>query len=118
MRLADLIGSVVVDADGDQVGDVGDVWLVQDGPPVVTDILAGPGALARRLGGRLGAWIASVHARLHPGSGDPATISFGVVSSIGDHVTLIVAREDLPTFDAEAWARDHVIAKLPGSAET
>ena len=42
MRLADLIGSVVVDADGDEIGDVGDLWLIQDGPRW--------GCLARRLG--------------------------------------------------------------------
>jgi hypothetical protein len=34
MRLADLIGSVVVDADGDELGDVGDIWLTQDGLPM------------------------------------------------------------------------------------
>lgn len=115
----ELLDRQLVDPDAKMAGKVDDLRLElrNDGPPLVTDILAGPGALARRIGGRLGAWIASVHARLHPGSGDPATISFGVVSEIGDDVRLVVSREDLPTFEAEAWARDHVIAKLPGSAE-
>jgi sporulation protein YlmC with PRC-barrel domain len=115
----ELLDRQLVDRDGEKAGKVDDLLLEvrDDGPPVVTEILAGPGALARRIGGRLGAWIASVHARLHPGSGDPAMISFGIVSKIDDHVTLIASREDLATFEAEAWARDHVITKIPGSSE-
>ena len=115
----ELLDRQLVDPGGFMAGKIDDLRLElrDDGPPVVTDILAGPGALARRIGGRLGGWIASVHARLHPGSGDPATIPFGVVGRIDDHVTLIVSREELPTFEAEAWARDHIIAKLPGSGE-
>ena len=34
MRLADVIGSRVVDSDGRDIGRVGDVWLIQDGPPI------------------------------------------------------------------------------------
>jgi hypothetical protein len=115
----ELLDRQLVDPDGWMAGKVDDLLLElrDDGPPVVTEILAGPGALARRIGGRLGAWIASVHARLHPGAGDPATISFGIVGKIDDHVTLIVSRKDLATFEAEAWARDHVIAKIPGSSD-
>jgi hypothetical protein len=114
----EILDRQLVDPDGMMAGKVDDLLLElhDDGPPVVTDILAGPGALARRIGGRVGRWIASVHARLHPGSGDPARISFGVVGRIDDHVTLIVSRQDLATFEAEAWARDHIIAKLPGSS--
>jgi hypothetical protein len=112
-----LLDRQLVDPDGRMAGKVDDLGLTfgETGPPVVTEILGGPGALARRLGGRLGAWIASIHARLQGGSRDPAAISFGVVAEIGDHVTLTVSREHLGTFAFEAWARDHVIAKLPGS---
>jgi sporulation protein YlmC with PRC-barrel domain len=116
----ELLDRQLVDPDGRMAGKVDDLRLElrEDGPPIVTEILAGPGALARRIGGRVGGWIASVHARLHPGAGDPATISFGVVSRIDDHVTLIVSRQDLATFEAEAWARDNIIAKIPGSSDT
>src|SRR6185369_9962952 len=34
MRLADLIDSRIVDADGRDIGPVGDVWLIQNGPPI------------------------------------------------------------------------------------
>lgn len=114
----ELLDRQLVDPDGMMAGKVDDlgIELRSDGqPPIVTEILAGPGALARRIGGRLGAWIASVHARLQGGSRDPASISFAVVAKIDDHVALIVSREDVATFTFEAWVRDHVIDKLPGS---
>jgi hypothetical protein len=112
-----LLDRQLVDPDGRMAGKVDDVGLTfgETGAPIATEILGGPGALARRIGGRLGAWIASVHARLQGGSRDPAAISFGVVASIDDHVTLTVSREQLATFEFEEWARDHVIRKIPGS---
>ena len=113
----ELLDRQLVDPEGRMAGKVDDLELEvhDDGPPVVTAILAGPGALARRIGGRLGLWIASVHARLRTGEADPARISFGVVAKIDDHVTLTVSHEDVDTFAFEGWVRDHVIAKLPGA---
>ena len=112
-----LLDRQLVDPDGMMAGKVDDVRLTlfDTGPPIVTEILAGPGALARRIGGGLGAWIASVDARVNGGSRDPAAISFGVVGGIGDHVDVLVSREQLGTFAFEAWVRDHVIGKIPGS---
>ena len=113
-----LLDRQLVDVDGMMAGKVDDlelVWPSEGGPPLVGDILAGTGALARRLGGRPGAWLASVHARLRGGDADPARVSFGVVSELGDHVQLTVSREDLGTVALEAWVRDHVISKIPGS---
>jgi sporulation protein YlmC with PRC-barrel domain len=113
----ELLDRQLVDPDGMMAGKVDDLELrwSDDGRPFVAAILAGPGALARRLGGRFGGWIASVYARLQGGSRDPARISFGVVSGIDDHVTLTVSREDVATFAFEAWVRDHVIDRIPGS---
>jgi len=34
MRLAHVIGPRIVDADGRDIGRVGDVWLIQNGPPI------------------------------------------------------------------------------------
>jgi len=112
-----LLDRQLVDPDGMMAGKVDDVQLTfsDGGPPIVTEILAGPGALARRIGGGLGEWIASVYARVQGGSRDPAAISFGVVGAIGDHVDVLVSREQLGTFAFEAWARDEVIRKIPGS---
>ena len=58
MRLSDLLGSDVVDVDGEVVGEVSDVRLVQDGPPLagidaalrLDALVVGRGGLAVRLG--------------------------------------------------------------------
>jgi sporulation protein YlmC with PRC-barrel domain len=114
----DLLDRQLVDPDGRMAGKVDDLELQtrEEGPPVVTAILAGPGALARRIGGRPGAWLASVQARLRPEDRDgPARISFGVVAAVGDHVDVTVRREDLDTYVFEGWVRDRIISRLPGS---
>jgi hypothetical protein len=54
---------------------------------VVTAILAGPGALARRIGGRLGAGLEALANRLREGDDRrPARVSFAVVKRIGSAV--------------------------------
>jgi sporulation protein YlmC with PRC-barrel domain len=114
----DLLDRQLVDPDGKMAGKVDDLELQtrEQGPPVVTAILAGPGALARRIGGRPGEWLASVQARLRPEDRDgPARISFGVVAAVGDHVDVMVRREDLDTYVFEGWVRDRIISKMPGS---
>jgi sporulation protein YlmC with PRC-barrel domain len=113
----ELLDRQVVDPDGMMAGKVDDLEIEvrDDGPPMVTDILSGPGALARRIGGPFGAWVASVHARLNGGDADPARISFGVVATIDDHVTITVSRTEVGSFAFEAWVRDHLISKIPGS---
>jgi hypothetical protein len=58
MRLSELLGRRVVDADGRRLGDVKDVRLVQDGPLIegfghalrVEGVLVGRGAIGVRLG--------------------------------------------------------------------
>jgi sporulation protein YlmC with PRC-barrel domain len=116
----DLLDRQIVDCDGFLAGKVDDLELEQpegaDGLPVVVAILSGPGALARQLGGRLGRWLESVQERLHhresPG---PARIPFSVVKRINDHVEVSVPREALESNQAEEWARDVIIHKIPGS---
>jgi hypothetical protein len=82
----------------------------------VVAILSGPGALAGQIGGRLGRFIASVQQRLHPESDPgPATIPFGVVKRVEEHVEVSVPRHALQSNRAEEWARDVVIDKIPGA---
>jgi sporulation protein YlmC with PRC-barrel domain len=58
MRLSDLLESEVVDRNGDRIGHVHDVRLVQDGPPIGTwgaalrleDLVVGRGSVGTRLG--------------------------------------------------------------------
>jgi sporulation protein YlmC with PRC-barrel domain len=116
----ELLDRQMIDPDGRMAGNVDDLELrfpdQPHGPPVVTAILAGPGALAERLGGRLGRWVGSVHARLRDEDLDgPARIDFGIVSKVGSDVRLTVSRDDLGTMRFERWVRDRVIERIPGN---
>lgn len=69
MRLSDLLHSTVVDADGNELGSIDDVRLVQDGPVLanfgaalrVDGLVVGRGAVGLRLGyhraGVHGPWL-------------------------------------------------------------
>ncbi|MEA2461325.1 MAG: hypothetical protein QOH90_1502 [Actinomycetota bacterium] len=115
----DILDVQIVDKDGRMSGVVDDLdfsWDEETGAPYVSSILSGPEALGTRLGGRIGLWMASVHARLHdredPG---PAKISIGVVKKISNHVEITVSREDLDISRSPDWARDTIISKIPGA---
>jgi sporulation protein YlmC with PRC-barrel domain len=114
-----LLDRQIIDKDGMMAGNVDDLELTfpsDGGPPVVTGILAGPGALARRLGRRSGAWLESVHSRLHPAEQPgPARIAFGVVKRVADHVEVVVSRSELDVSRFEQWVREKIIAKIPGA---
>jgi sporulation protein YlmC with PRC-barrel domain len=114
-----LLDRQLVDSDGRLAGTVDDLELTfpaGGGPPLVTAILAGPGALSRRIGGRLGAWLEGVANRLREGDETrPARVPFGVVKEIGSSIDLHVAKAELETERLEAWTRDHLIGKIPGA---
>jgi len=116
-----LLDRQLVDKDGRLAGKVDDLELTfpeGGGPPQVTAILAGPGALSRRLGGRFGAWLEAVANRLRDGDDDhPARIPFAVVKQIGSAIDLSVAKAELETDRLEAWTRDHLIGHLPGARD-
>jgi len=114
-----LLDRQIIDKDGMMAGNVDDLELTfpaDGGPPVITGILAGPGALARRLGPRSGAWLESLHSRLHPAEQPgPARVAFGVVRRVADHVEITVSRSELDVSRFEEWVRDKIIAKIPGA---
>ena len=114
-----LLDRQLIDSDGRLAGKVDDLELEVPeggGPPVVTAILAGPGALSRRIGGRAGAWLEAVANRLR-GDRRPARVPFGVVKRIESAVDLSVAKAELETNRLEAWTRDHLIGHLPGARD-
>ena len=114
-----LLDRQLVDKDGRLAGKVDDLELTfpdGGGPPVVTAILAGPGALGGRLGGRLGAWLEAAADRLRAGDRRrPARVPFTVVGRVASAVELSVAKADLETDRLEAWVREHLVGKLPGA---
>jgi sporulation protein YlmC with PRC-barrel domain len=114
-----LLDRQMIDSKGRMCGKVDDLELTLPeggGLPYVTAILAGPGALAHRLGGRFGSWLESVQKRLHPlPDGGPARVGFECVKKINDHVELSVPREELSLNRFEEWVRDRFVAKIPGA---
>lgn len=116
-----LLDRQLIDKDGRLAGKVDDLELelpTGGGPPTVTAILAGPGALSRRIGGRFGAWLEAVANRLRDGDDQhPARVSFAVVKRIGSAIDLSVPKTELETERLEAWTRDHLIGRLPGAGD-
>jgi sporulation protein YlmC with PRC-barrel domain len=113
-----LLDRQIVDVEGRMAGKVDDLELAHPSepgaPPSVVAILAGSGALSRRLGGRLGLWLDSAQRRLADDPA-PAQISFGVVKRIDNHLELSVARDELEVIRFERWVRDRIISKIPGA---
>ena len=112
-----LLDRQLIDADGMLAGKVDDLELSwpEEGPPYVSAILAGPGSLSRRVGGRLGAWLESVHRRLHPSERPgPASVSWGVVADVTSSIRLTVPRATLEVDRIEAWTR-LLVDRIPGS---
>jgi sporulation protein YlmC with PRC-barrel domain len=114
-----LLDRQLVDSQGRLAGKVDDLELAfpeGGGPPRVVAILAGPGALSRRLGGRLGGWLERLSNRLRGGDERrPARIPFAAVAAIDSAVRLAETKDRLETDALEAWTRQHLIAKIPGA---
>ena len=118
-----LLDHQVVDAHGRLAGKVDDLELTlpddaadPGGRPVVTAILSGRGALAQRLGGRLGRLAVVLSRRLLPDSTGDGRIPFRDVTSIDDgEVTIAGDAHDLATGAVEGALRRSVVERIPGS---
>lgn len=114
-----LLDRQILDSEGRPAGNVDDLEFEWGnggiGPPFVTSLLTGPGALSERVGGRLGRWISSVHARLNEGDPQPGRVSMAVVKRIGVKVELTLPASELQTSELQDWVRDNIILKIPGA---
>jgi sporulation protein YlmC with PRC-barrel domain len=115
-----LLDRQLVDRDGRLCGKVDDIELTEPdelGNVHLAAILCGPGALLTRTGHRrLGRWLRRHAGAVSPTAAeDPTRIPFHLVADIGSHVTLAMDSEDVATFGAERWTRDHIIRHIPGS---
>ncbi len=116
-----LLDHQVLDREGQATAKVDDLQFdllpEPDSLPVVTHILCGPAALARRFSGRLGRAVETLHRLMdeeHPPR--PASISFGVVTGIDAAVHVDVSVDDLEVKAADAFLAAHFIGHIPGSS--
>lgn len=115
----DLLDRQILDRDGLPVGNVDDVELTvgPDGVLSVSALLVGAQAWGARLGGRLGESIAGMATRLQRRTpAGPIRIPIDLVRETAAAITLSASRDLLAEPELESWLRDHVIARIPGSA--
>lgn len=113
-----LLDRQLVDRNGRLCGKVDDLELTDpddEGRVYVAAILTGPGALLLRMGRlRLGGWLRRFVRVEADGRAAAGRIPFSRVADVGNHVTLSLDSEEVPTFAGERWVRDHVVGKIPG----
>jgi sporulation protein YlmC with PRC-barrel domain len=110
-----LLDRQIVDTDGAAVGNVDDVEISDDG--YVTALLVGPQALAPRLGGLLGQWLAFLSEGIGRSStGEPTRIGVDLVTDYGGaSITVARSRAQLGAHRNEDRAREYLIGRIPGA---
>jgi len=116
----DLLDRQIIDKDELPLGNVDDLELAvaEDGTLRVSALLVGAQAWGRRLGGALGRAITDSAVRLQRRRpAGPIRIPFELVDRDGPSaaVKLTVSRDLIAEPELEAWLREHVIARIPGS---
>jgi hypothetical protein len=110
-----LLDRQVVDRDAKLVCKVDDLEFERgsDGALYVVAILVGPRALAARLRGRIGTWVASIAGRI--AEAEVPRIDMSLVSDIDSEIKLGASRDELGVAPLEDWVREHVIVRIPGN---
>jgi hypothetical protein len=116
----ELLDRQLVDRDGNLAGKVDDLEFElpdePDGLPRVSAILSGLGALANNIGGDVGHWLASTERRLTEARDrHPSRIEISSVQDIRSAITIAADSAELDSNRAERWARDVIIARIPGA---
>jgi hypothetical protein len=109
----------VVGPDDELLGNVDDVEIVvsHDGW-FVTALLVGPGALGRRLPGKLGEWTVAIWRRLQTSpDARPARVGIEEVTDFGSAVTVSASAAEVlaASFGLELWLREFVVSRIPGA---
>jgi hypothetical protein len=114
-----LLDHQIVGVDGELVGNVDDLVVHEsESGIVVTALLSGPPALARRQGGRGGRWLDAVWRRLHPDRDPlPTAVPLDEVTRLDSavHVSRLGESVLAASQGFELWLRDHVVSRLPGA---
>ena len=106
-----LLDRQIVDTDDKPVGNVDDVEISEDG--YVVALLVGPQAVAGRLGGRLGEWLA-FWTRVLSGGTEPTRIPVDLLTDLSSHVTVARSRSALGAHRNEDRAREYLVGRIPG----
>ena len=116
-----LLDRQVVASNGRLVCNVDDLDLVVDenGRPVVTALLVGPGVLGPRVGGVVGRAMTAVWRRLaRDPDPKPGRIPIELVSKVESAIRLSVDKDELVLAGIdgfETWVREAVINRIPGA---
>jgi hypothetical protein len=118
-----LLDHQVVDREGASIAKVDDLDFAlsaePDGLPVLTDILCGQAALARRFDRRLGRAIEHLRRVIDPtAEPGPCRIAFGTVTRIGPEITVALDRDEVEVTVVERWLAAKVLAAIPGSGRS
>lgn len=114
-----LVDHQIVGEDGELLGNVDDLALVQDGRSLlVSSLLVGPEALGGRLPGRLGTWTLAIWRRLRPDlDPGPIQVPLGDVLDVDSALRVRHARAEqlAGQFGLEQWLLHYVISRIPGA---
>ena len=116
----DILDRQILDREKRYAGTVDDVAfdVADDGTLSVSELLAGPGVLARRVGWhRLGPWLERFSVYATPGDDDPSRIPLARVADIGSAITVSMDHTEMGTAMTERWFRDHIVGHIPGSRD-
>jgi hypothetical protein len=111
LSMRDIVDGQLETVDDRRVGRVADLFAEwrPDGTLVVTDIVVGPEALARRVADLLGALAARLLRGRHE-----HRIPVSEVEEVGPTVRLRGKRSDYPLTGADDWIVEHIIRFIPG----
>lgn len=116
--IRDLLDKQVLDRNGIKIGKVDGILAeTQSGaPPRIIAIELGSVTLSRRLGVRLGRWVAWGVSRLGGTSrAKPHRISWDLVQVADLEVKVDVDVRQTTIFDWQEWLRAHFIGRIPGA---
>lgn len=114
----DVLDKQLVDRIDRPCGKVDGVVLVvpEDGTPARLEaITSGATVLARRMGPRFERFVAALARRFGPRGGAVARVPWSKVTDLGIVVKLDVDAETSDLHAGERWARDRVVARIPGA---
>lgn len=112
----DVLDQPIIGPDAIPLGTVDGVVLDLDGDGTLRVVAIEQGAvtLARRLGRVIGAAVQAIASRVGPRGGEVVRVPFERVWGVGSRVLIAGGIERDRLVAVEDWARENVIARIPG----